>query len=1067
METCRRIMVMALLLLPVTTAYADSKVIRIGGEDNPPVSSISANGKAKGLFPDVFEDIARQEGWKFEYVPCAWDKCLDALAKGDLDLLLATAHSPKRAEVFDFTDESLLSNWGCVYVPRDEKIESILQLEGKRIAVVRNDTHALAFRKLLADFGKQATYVEVEKLEDVLKSIDRGEAEAGVVNRLFGQKRMKNYRVDATPIVFNPIEIKFAVPKGKHHDIVAALDKHIAKQKKDHDSLYAKSFERWLNIGTPTPILPEWFWPVVSATIIATILLITGVVLLRYEVRRKTLALTIAMEEAESLQRLFSAAFDNTFQLQGLLTPDGKIVNVNKASLDVIGAKRESVIGHFFWETPWWTHDPDEQQRIKDVIGRCARGEVIHFETTHRDLTGDLHYVDFSLKPLRDTSGAIIYLIPEGRDVSRYKKIQNDLLQREEELQSLFMAAPIGIAYVKDRVFIKVNDAMCRLYGYTHDEIVGQSARKLYGSDAEYEAVGAQLYAAAMEHGSAMVELRTITRNGEALDIVLGLAPLVRGDASSGFVSLHFDVTEKKKAFAALEESEKRFQAIFDESPMVMSLYDAQTGAFVDVNRRYCEFHGITRDAIGKTPDEAGILHSDEFKKAFEEYSRRGFIDQMEIKCLGADGSAVYMLISARTIGLSGKQYAVVVSQDITARILAENQLRESETKYRNIFENAPIGIFQSLPGGRFLSVNGTYAEIFGYSTPEEMIASVTDITNQLYVDPDQRADILERLQTDDSVTTNDVQVRRKDGTTIYVDLYMRAVRGGNGAVEQLEGFLADVTQRKQTETFMLQNEKLSMVAGMAAGIAHEVNNPLGIISQNIQNLERRFSPALPVNQKVANELGIDLDAVNTYMERREIVEYLSSMLLAVKRASNIISSMLQFSRPSDASHQLCSINDVIEQSIRLASNDFNLRKKYDLKNITIIREFDEQRPQVSVCITEMEQVFINLLKNAAQAMFNAGTIQPTIVLRTSCSDEYVVAVIRDNGPGMTGDVCKRIFDPFFTTKDIGAGTGLGLSVSYTIVTKNHGGKLSVESQPDQGACFTIQLPLSNKGQAV
>jgi PAS domain S-box-containing protein len=1058
-------MMIALILSSLEAlSSAESRVIRVGGENNLPVSSITSSGKAQGLFPEVFEDIARQEGWKFEYVPCNWSQCVDDLAKGKLDLLLATAHTPKRAEVFDFTNESLLSNWGCVYVPRGKKLDSILLLEGKRIAVVRNDTHALAFRKLLADFGKQATYVEVEKLEDVFKSIDHGDADAGIVNRLFGQKRIKDYSVDATPIVFNPIEIKFAVPKGKHLDLVAALDKHIAKQKNDHGSVYAKSFERWLNIEGPKPILPKWFWPAVTLAILTAILLIAGVVLLRYEVRRKTLALTIAKEEAEALQRLYSGTFDNAFQFLGLLTPDGRLVNANKASLDVIGMDKESVVGCLFWETPWWRHDPDQQQRLKNAIERCAKGEIIHFEVTNLDSMGNLHYVDFSIKPLRDNLGTIVNIIPEGRDVSQYKKVQNDLLQREQELQSLFMTAPIGIAYVKDRVLVKVNTAYATLYGYSQEELIGKSTRMLYASDTEFLEVGKEVYAHATAKGSVTIETRTVTKSGAILDILLSIAPVSPVDSTAGFVSTVLDVTEKKRAFAALEESEKRFQTIFDESPMMMSLYDALTGVYVDINKSYCEVQGITRDAIGMRPDEAGVVSPEEFQRVWEIFSRQGSLNQCELKAFGKGGAVIDLLFSARTIELFGKNYIIGVSENITDRKLAEKRLKESEAKFRNIFENAPIGIFQSLPNGRFLTVNGVYAEIFGYSSPDEMIESVADITNQLYVNPNQRLHILDKLNLVNSVTTNDVQVRRKDGCIIYVDLYMRAVRGIDDEVEQLEGFLVDVTERKKTEEIMLQSEKLAMVAGMAAGIAHEVNNPLGIISQHIQNIERRLSPSLPANLKVADELGLDLEVVQRYMRSREISEYMTSMLQAVRRASDIIVGMLQFSRQSDASQQFCSLNEVMEQSVKLASSDYDLRKKYDFKNITINREFDEQLPQAIMCITEIEQVFINILRNAAQAMFEAGTVNPSIALHTASADGYVVATIKDNGPGMSDDVRKHIFDPFFTTKAVGSGTGLGLSVSYTIVTKNHGGELSVESIPGQGACFTIRLPLLRKG---
>jgi PAS domain S-box-containing protein len=543
----------------------------------------------------------------------------------------------------------------------------------------------------------------------------------------------------------------------------------------------------------------------------------------------------------------------------------------------------------------------------------------------------------------------------------------------------------------------------------------------------------------------------------------------------------------------------------------------------------------------------------------------------------------------------SGKLYGVLsMVEDVTEqvrlqkeRIEATQALEKSEEKFRNIFENAPVGIFQSLPSGQFITINTVYAHIFGYDTAEEMISCVTDITNQLYAQPEQRGKLLQQLEVSDLAVIDELEAIRKDGSHIYAYLSMKAMRDKHGKVEMLEGFLTDITERKrfrdaledsekrfrtlieespigisivrnltytysnrshakifgfddpleiigtpvenriappnrqmvkdlsqklrsgeitstQFETvgvrkngsqfpylvssaaiklsdgsssitfgvditerqqalqLMVQSEKMTMIAGMAAGIAHEVNNPLGIISQDLQNLERRFSPALQANIKVADELGVDLDAVNIYMDRREITNYIATMRNAVKRASAIISNMLQFSRQSDATHQLFNLNDILDQSIKLASSDYDLRKKYDFKNVTITKIYDEHLPMSLGSVSELEQVFINLLKNAAQAMFEAGTINPTITMSSSHTNDHIIVTIRDNGPGMSEEVRKRIFDPFFTTKEIGLGTGLGLSVSHSIITKNHGGEITVESQPGQGACFNIKFPLKN-----
>lgn len=279
------------------------------------------------------------------------------------------------------------------------------------------------------------------------------------------------------------------------------------------------------------------------------------------------------------------------------------------------------------------------------------------------------------------------------------------------------------------------------------------------------------------------------------------------------------------------------------------------------------------------------------------------------------------------------------------------------------------------------------------------------------------------------------------------------------GAIETIR----DITHHKKMQEIMLQSEKMVTIAGLAAGMAHEINNPLGVIAQDLQNMERRLSPTLPANIKVADELGLDLQLVENYLGQRNIPTFIDNMRTAVKRASNIMSSMLQFSSQSDSSHQKVQISDIIEKSIVLAANDYDLRKKYDFKNITITREYETDLLPVSLCVTDMERVIINILKNAAHAMFDANTKQPSLLIRTGQKNSYVVMEFLDNGPGMTEETRKRVFDPFFTTKDVGAGTGLGLSVAYTIITKNHGGEFSVDSIPGEGACFIVKLPVANK----
>jgi signal transduction histidine kinase len=173
---------------------------------------------------------------------------------------------------------------------------------------------------------------------------------------------------------------------------------------------------------------------------------------------------------------------------------------------------------------------------------------------------------------------------------------------------------------------------------------------------------------------------------------------------------------------------------------------------------------------------------------------------------------------------------------------------------------------------------------------------------------------------------------------------------------------------------------------------------------------------------------------------------------------------MLNFSRKSKSEMVPEDLIDLVDKTIDLATKDYDLKKQFDFKHIEIKKEYNPSLPRVTCIATEIQQTILNLLKNAAQAMSHKTYIhdKPTIKISISQKKEMAIVEIEDNGLGMDEYVCKRIFEPFFTTKDVGIGTGLGLSVSYFIVTNNHGGIMEVKSQKDKGATFIIKLPISH-----
>ncbi len=270
-----------------------------------------------------------------------------------------------------------------------------------------------------------------------------------------------------------------------------------------------------------------------------------------------------------------------------------------------------------------------------------------------------------------------------------------------------------------------------------------------------------------------------------------------------------------------------------------------------------------------------------------------------------------------------------------------------------------------------------------------------------------------------------------------------------------------DISERIKMEEVMIQSEKMMSVAGLAAGMAHEINNPLGTISQGCQNIIRRTSISLPRNIEAANKLGISPEIINSYFKSREIFEIIDSIQQASQKASEIIKNMLQFSRRSESKKVLYNPEKLLNESLDLVYNDYNLRKNFDIRSIEIIKEIAHAVPDIKVTVTEIQQVLFNIIQNAVHALKDElnPTEKPFIILRLRYTFSELIYEIEDNGPGILDVHKNRIFEPFFSTKEVGKGTGLGLSVAFMIIKNNHKGNISVESTPGKGSKFIIKLP--------
>ncbi len=294
----------------------------------------------------------------------------------------------------------------------------------------------------------------------------------------------------------------------------------------------------------------------------------------------------------------------------------------------------------------------------------------------------------------------------------------------------------------------------------------------------------------------------------------------------------------------------------------------------------------------------------------------------------------------------------------------------------------------------------------------------------------------------------------RHEDITVY-PLVTHTVKG---AVIRID----DTTEKVRIEEMMIQSEKMMSVGGLAAGMAHEINNPLSGIIGNTDVIKNRLLVDLPANEAAARDIGIPLAHIKAYAEKRGLPLILENIRQAGSRAAVIVSDMLSFSRMSSSSFSSSDIAELLDKTIELASTGYDLKKKYDFRTIKISRLYDTTTPPAMCDGSKLQQVFLNILSNGAQAMDETKSLRPPeFNLKLSHDRSRVIIHIEDNGPGIPENIRKRIFEPFFSTKGVGLGTGLGLSVSYFIITNHHKGTLEVESEPGKGATFIIKIPIT------
>jgi PAS domain S-box-containing protein len=612
-----------------------------------------------------------------------------------------------------------------------------------------------------------------------------------------------------------------------------------------------------------------------------------------------------------------------------------------------------------------------------------------------------------------------------------------------------------GIAPNGETAFM--NPAGERITGYSAAELIGTNWWDVFYPGAEHRQVDVLLLE--LEKGDIQdYEMSLTDRNGRAH--IISWNTLTRYDEAgqvSEIVGFGSDITARKMA----EKERKRLANILENTSDMVSMARPDA-SIVYMNRAGRKMVGWSEDDDLSTRKIADVHPLWATRLVIEQGIPAGVAHghwQSETALLNPQGHEfpVSQVLMSHMDAQGNLEYLSTIMRDISERKHAEEEMSKLRNYLKNIVDSMPsilVGVDQE---GRVTQWNREAERTTGVSVEGATGKLLQDVLPQLQ---------MEMGKIRQAIRSRQVQAEMKVSTEVEgekrfadVTVFPLVANGVEGAVIRVD----DVTDRVRIEEMMIQSEKMLSVGGLAAGMAHEINNPLAGILQNVQVMRNRLSSELPKNKKIAEECGVTIEDIVSYMKRRDIFTMIESVILSGKRAAKIVDNMLSFSRKGESKQNSVNMEELLESTLELASNDYDLKKKYDFRQIEIEREYEQDSPLVICESSKIQQVLLNILKNGAQAMADKfeedGNFQPCFTLRVMNEDGKGRIEIEDNGPGMDDSTRRRVFEPFFTTKEIGVGTGLGLSVSYFIVTENHNGTMHVESKLGEGTNFVICLP--------
>lgn len=706
---------------------------------------------------------------------------------------------------------------------------------------------------------------------------------------------------------------------------------------------------------------------------------------------------------------------------------DGRILEANAAALHAYGYNREELLTISI-------HDlrAAETHALTAAQMADADADGILFESVHRRKDGSIFPVEVS------SQGATIdgerTLISVIRDITERKEGEAALRRSEQKFATAFRISPdsININRLSDGLYLDVNEGFTVLTGYGPEEVIGQSSLELniWANPADR----ARLVQGLQEHGQ-VDNLEAVFRMKDgALRTGLMSSRVIEIEGEVCILSITRDITERKQTEEALRESEERFRLFMDNSPTITWIKDEQ-GRYVYVSQTFANRLCLPVEAWrGKTDIEMWSPESaDQFRQNDQKVLAADRLLEFTEETLNPDGGrTIWWTFKFPLRDRSGQRFVAGIGLDITER----QQIEEALYLTRFSVERAADSIYWLDEDGRIVDVNETACRTLGYSREELLQLSVKHIDVEGSVEGWREGwRFLKQSGTGVIERTH----RTKDGQLIPVEVVSNYIEFGDRALNC--AFARDISERKQAEEArtkleaqLRQAQKMESIGRLAGGVAHDFNNLLTVILGYSDLMQAQIKPDNPLFEK------------------------LEQIQQAAERAETLTRQLLAFGRKQMLAPITLNLNEVV-------TNLHRMLERLIGEDITLAMELQPDLWAVKVDPGQLEQVIMNLVVNARDAMPTGGrlTIETANVPFEGNLPETLVSPcvrlsITDTGCGMDQNTLAHLFEPFFTTKGQGKGTGLGLATVYGIIKQSEG-EITVNSQPEQGATFTIYLP--------